>query len=114
MVRAEFCQRLWLIGRDAYDGNIEIIELLQGITEIAGLLGAARGIGAGVEIDEYALACVIGEGNGVSGVVGKRKGRGGIPNVQSVFSHGSHHTYRPGCTLLHRRGRMSPLRANLS
>ena len=114
MVRAELRQRLRLIGRDTHDGDIEIIELFQGIAEIAGFLGAARGIGAGVEVDQYALACIIGEGNGVSGVVGKRKSRGGISNVQTVFSHGSHLTYRPGCTLLGRRGRMTPLRANLS
>ena len=72
VVRAELRQRLRLIGRDTHDGDIEIIELFQGIAEIAGFLGAARGIGAGVEVDQYALACVIGEGNGVSGVVGKR------------------------------------------
>jgi len=82
VVRAELRQRLRLIWRDAYDGNIEIIELFQGIAEIAGFLGAARGIGAGVEVDQYALACVIGEGNGVSGVVGKRKGRAVSPTFK--------------------------------
>src|ERR1700684_2360920 len=71
----ELGQLLWLVGGDADDIEAGSVELAQVVAEVAGLLGASRRRGRRVEVDDHAMALVVGERDLLA--VGARKGEGG-------------------------------------
>src|ERR1017187_1482555 len=57
----EFRLRRWLVRRDPNDRRALLAERLDFVAELAGLHGAARGIGPGIEVQHHALALHCGE-----------------------------------------------------
>ncbi len=51
------------VAGDAEDDDAGLLELLEGVAEAAGFDGAAGGVGAGVEEEDYGLAFEVGEGD---------------------------------------------------
>jgi hypothetical protein len=51
------------VAGDAEDDDALLLEFLEGVAEAAGLDGAAGGVGAGVEEEDYGLGFEVGEGD---------------------------------------------------
>ena len=63
--------RLDRVARDAVDVDPRFLEVLEGVAEIGALLGAARGVVAGVEVQDQLVAALVGESEGVAAGRGK-------------------------------------------
>lgn len=59
-----------LSGGDTYHGDSEVVELGEAVAEVAGFLGAAWGVGAWVEVDQYTLTGVVAQAGGGACIVG--------------------------------------------
>ena len=93
MIGAELSQGLWLIRGDAYDRDVETIELLKGITEVTRLFGAAWRVGARVEIHEHALSSEVAEAYRIALIVAQSERGGNVSDFQTLcFSHVFNHT----------------------
>ena len=57
------------VAGDAEDGDAGLLELGEDVAEAAGLDGAAGGVGAGVEEEDYGGGLEVGEGDGVAVLV---------------------------------------------
>ena len=51
------------VAGDAKDGDADLLEFLEGVAEAAGFDGAAGGVGAGVEEEDYRFGFEVGEGD---------------------------------------------------
>lgn len=67
----EFLLLAWRVAGDAEQGGARGFELRIDIPKLAGFNGAARGIGARVEEEDYGLAAELRERNGVSVLIRK-------------------------------------------
>ena len=54
------------VAGDAEDGDAGLLELVEDVAEAAGLDGAAGGIGAGVEEEDYGGGFEVGEVDGLA------------------------------------------------
>jgi hypothetical protein len=63
--------RLHRIARDAADVDAGALEVLPGVAEIRALLGAARGVVAGVEVQDQLVAALVGESESAAAGRGK-------------------------------------------
>src|SRR5699024_1028088 len=105
VILTELRQLVHRVGGDADELDTEIIELGEGVTEIAGLRGAPRGVGLGVEVDHHALTGEIAQGGGGTRIIGEGEGWWGVSNIKaSRISHdfnnsGCRHDFGDGRTL---------------
>ena len=78
------------VGRDTDDGVAGGLELLHGVAEVAGLLGATRCAGLGIEVDDDALVragAQVVKSHGASVLVGQGELRGAVTGGE--LGHGS-------------------------
>src|SRR5690606_3326203 len=83
LIVAEPLQRGEVVFRDAEDAVAVAGERLEAVAEVAGLRSASGGGCGGVEVHNGAGAVVVGEGDGVSVLVGEREGGGGVADGES-------------------------------
>lgn len=90
VVFAELRQLFWLVGADADDSDVGVVKHFEVLGEVASFLGAARGVGAWVEVDNNALAGEVCKRNGFAFVAGQGECGGGVALFESnVVSHNS-------------------------
>src|SRR6478609_8746788 len=72
-----------LVPGDADDLVAVLLQRVERLAEVAGLLRAARGHGRRVEVDDHLAACEVREADGLAGVVGQGEGRGLLAGLES-------------------------------